>query len=62
MENPTFKKGDIVLTRCNRIYQLVDEPINHPTWGACANVREYRTNNVHGILLRYVRHHPFFSK
>jgi len=59
--NKTFKKGDVVITRCNKIYQLTDEPVDHPTWGACANVRKYNTNIVHGIRLRDVRHHPFFK-
>ena len=60
-DNNTFKKGDVVVTRCGKIYQLADNPIQHPTWGACANVRKYRTNIVHGIRLRDVRPHPFFK-
>ena len=63
MDNKSkFKKGDVVVTRCGKIYQLADNPVDHPTWGACANVRKYRTNIVHGIRLRDVRPHPFFSK
>lgn len=56
-----FKKGDVVLTRCKKVYQLVDDPIDHPSWGACANVRKYNTNITHGIRLRDVLHHPFFK-
>ena len=56
-----FKKGDVVVTRCNKIYQLTEDPVNHPTFGLCANVRKYRTNIVHGIRLRDVRHHPLFT-
>lgn len=56
-----FKKGDIVVTRCNKIFQLTEDPVNHPTFGLCANVRKYRTNIVHGIRLRDVRHHPLFT-
>ena len=60
MQNPKYTKGDIVITRCKQVYQLVDDPVEHPEHGLCANVRKYRTNIVHGIRLSDVRHHPLF--
>jgi len=56
-----FKKGDILLSRDNKVLEYKGE-FNHPELGVIAEVRIYRTNRVVGIRFEDVKLHPFFSE
>lgn len=56
-----FKKGDILLSRDNKVLQYKGE-FNHPQLGVIAEVRIYRTNRVVGIRFEDIQLHPFFSE
>jgi len=57
---PKFKKGDVLLSRDNKVLQYVGE-FDHPELGKIAEVRIYRTNRHKGIRFEDVKLHPFFS-
>jgi hypothetical protein len=57
---PKFKKGDVLISRDNKILQYVGE-FEHPELGKIAEVRIYRTNRHKGIRFEDVKLHPFFS-
>ncbi len=56
----TFKEGDIVIASTNEIY-IIEEIVNHPTWGEVANCRLYQSQVRPGIRCQGWRKHPFFS-
>ena len=57
---PKFKKGDVLLSRDNKVLQYVSE-FDHPELGKIAEVRIYRTNRHKGIRFEDVQLHPFFK-
>jgi len=56
----TLKEGDIVVASTNEIY-VIEEIVNHPTWGEVANCRLYQSQVRHGIRCKGLKKHPFFS-
>jgi hypothetical protein len=60
MINTKFKKGDVLISKDNKVFQFKGT-FNHPELGEIALVRPYRTNREVGIRFEDVKIHPFFS-
>ena len=57
----TYDKGDILISRDNKILEYKGE-VNHPELGIIAKVRIYRTDREVGIRFADVTRHPFFAE